>query len=316
VSYTNACHGTPIAFQSSVLRTHLTRLATVLLLAGVVDALPGQAQGPDSEPLTGQVTARVLAPGDTLTSLGARYGVAARTLAFDNSTRLDTPLVAGRTLRIDNRHIVPTGGHGAILIINIPQRMLFYRGDQATAGLPVAPGRPTWPTPTGDFRVATRQENPTWNVPASILAEARRAGRPHPTRVPPGPQNPLGAFWLGLDSGGVGIHGTNAPASIYRFASHGCIRLHPDDIAWLFPRVAVGTTVALIYQPVLLTLAGNRVFLEVHPDIYELEAPTLARVRALAAAQELAERIDWDAAARVLDARHGVARDVTWDAPR
>jgi L,D-transpeptidase ErfK/SrfK len=299
-----------------VLRIHLARLATVLLLAGIVDGLPGHAQSIRRDALTGDVTVHVLVPGDTLTSLSARYGVATRTLAFDNSRGLDTPLEVGRTLRIDNRHVVPISDHAATLIINIPQRMLFYRGDQATTGLPVAPGRPTWPTPTGDFRVATRQENPTWNVPASILAEARRAGRPHPTRVPPGPQNPLGAFWLGLDSGGVGIHGTNAPASIYRFASHGCIRLHPDDIAWLFPRVAVGTTVALIYQPVLLTLAGDRVFLEVHPDIYELEAPTLARVRALAAAQELTERIDWDAAARVLDARHGVARDVTRDVPR
>jgi len=125
----------------------------------------------------------------------------------------------------------------------------------------------------------------------------------------------LGAFWLGLDSGGIGIHGTNAPASIYRFASHGCIRLHPDDIAWLFPRVALGATVALIYEPVLLARAGSRVFLEVHPDVYGLQGATLARVRELAAALELAERIDWDAAKRVMDARHGVARDVTREVP-
>ena len=60
-----------------------------------------------------------------------------------------------------------------------------------------------------------------------------------------------------------------------------------------------------------MTRAGDRVFLEVHPDIYKLKAATLAHVRELAVAQDLAERIDWDAALRVANARHGVARDVT-----
>ena len=268
------------------------------------------AQNIEGEPITGGVSAHVLVPGDTLTSLSARYGVAAQTLAVDNRRDAATRLEAGRTLRIDNRHIVPTVPGETVLIVNIPQRMLFYRGDEV-AGLPVAVGRVTWPTPIGDFRVALREENPTWDVPVSILAEARREGRELPAHVPPGPQNPLGAFWLGLDSGGIGIHGTNAPASIYRFATHGCIRLHPDDIAWLFPRVPAGARVALIYEPVLLTRAGDRVFLEVHQDIYKRKAATLARVRELAVAQDLTQRIDWDAVLRVVTARHGVARDVT-----
>jgi L,D-transpeptidase ErfK/SrfK len=129
--------------------------------------------------------------------------------------------------------------------------------------------------------------------------------------VPPGPTNPLGSFWLGLDAGGIGIHGTIAPASIYRFASHGCIRLNPDDIAWLFPRVDVGASVAIIYEPVLLARAGDRVFVEIHSDRYERQAPTLARVRELAAAHGVADLVAWTAAARAVRARHGVARDVT-----
>ena len=260
--------------------------------------------------LTGEVTSHVVIRGQSLTSLSARFGVDTRTLAADNGLRVDAPLQIGRVLRIDNRHIVPSWREATPLVINLPQRMLFFRGETLT-GLPVAVGRPDWPTPTGDFSVATREENPTWDVPASILAEARRAGVAHPTRVPPGPNNPLGAFWLGLSAGGIGIHGTLVPTSIYRFASHGCIRLHPEDIAWLFPRVDVGATVVVVYEPVLLTRAGDRVFVEIHGDRYARQPPTLARVRELAAAEGVTDLVDWTAATRAVHDRHGVARDVT-----
>jgi L,D-transpeptidase ErfK/SrfK len=260
--------------------------------------------------LTGEVISHAVARGESLASLSARFGIDTRTLAADNGIRADDILPIGRVLRIDNRHIVPSGRDAATLVINLPQRMLFFRGETVT-GLPVAVGRPDWPTPTGDFTVATREENPTWDVPVSILAEARRAGRAQPARVPPGPTNPLGAFWLGLSAGGIGVHGTIVPASIYRFASHGCIRLHPDDVAWLFPRVNVGAIVAVVYEPVLLTRVGDRVFVEIHGDRYARQAPTLARVRELAVGHGVTDLVDWKAAARAVQARHGVARDIT-----
>ena len=306
-------HGISIASHVDMLTQRPASVAVAILAATLAAAPPLLAQDAGSGTMTGLVTPHVVAPGETWSSLSARHGVDVRTLAVDNGMSVSTVLKAGRELRIDNRHIVPAGDSNAAIVINVPQRMLFFR-DLAAAGLPVALGRPSWPTPTGEFRIAIREENPTWDVPASILAEARRAGRSHPTRVPPGPHNPLGAFWLGLDSGGIGIHGTNAPGSIYRFASHGCIRLHPDDVAWLFPRVEVGAVVAFVYQPVLLAQVGDRVFLEVHPDVYKRQAPTLVRVRELAATQGVTDRIDWAAAARVLHAQHGVARDVTRDA--
>ena len=285
-------------------------VVTLVVLASLADGPPVLAQGAGTQPLTGQVMTYQVRRGDTLSSLGARYGLHIRTLASDNRMHVTDILEVGRSLRIDNRHVVPDRSATSTLVVNIPQRMLFYTNADVAA-FPVAVGRATWPTPTGNFTVATREENPTWDVPASILAEMRRAGRSHPARVPPGPQNPLGAFWLGLSGGGIGIHGTNAPSSVYRFASHGCIRLHPDDIAWLFPRINVGDAVSLIYQPVLVTSVGDRVFLEVHPDIYQRNAPTLAHVRDLAAGQSLTGRIDWGTAARVVHLRDGVARDVT-----
>ena len=64
--------------------------------------------------------------------------------------------------------------------------------------------------------------------------------------VPPGPNNPLGTRWMGLDAPGVGIHGTDEPASIGYSASHGCIRMQVPDAEWLFDHVEVGTTVYIL----------------------------------------------------------------------
>jgi L,D-transpeptidase ErfK/SrfK len=159
--------------------------------------------------------------------------------------------------------------------------------------------------------VVSRERDPVWDVPASIAEEARRRGRTLPKSVPPGPDNPLGRYWLGLSRGGVGLHGTNAPSSIYRAATHGCIRLHPDDIAWLFPRIAVGATVTTTYEPVLLAEVDGRVFLEVHADVYRRAPPAAATVRTLATALAITHRIDWAKADTATAAREGLARDVT-----
>jgi L,D-transpeptidase ErfK/SrfK len=110
----------------------------------------------------------------------------------------------------------------------------------------------------------------------------------------------------------VGLHGTNAPGSIYRTATHGCIRLHPDDIARLYDRVWVGSVGRIVYEPVLLATQGDAVFLEVHRDVYGRLVPGARQTaRALAAASGLTDRIDWTIADAVIEARHGIARDVS-----
>jgi L,D-transpeptidase ErfK/SrfK len=129
--------------------------------------------------------------------------------------------------------------------------------------------------------------------------------------MPPGPDNPLGAHWLGLDLWGYGIHSTIAPASVYQFRSHGCIRLHPDDIADLFDKARVGTRGRLVYQPVLLArLDDGRILLEVHPDIYEKGFDPMQTVRDMAAANGLSQAIDWQQAEAVVAAQAGLATEV------
>ena len=271
----------------------------------------------EPERLVGGVTDLLVRHGDTLRSISARFGLDVATLARENGIRADARLAAGQVLRIDNRHIVPTAIDSAELVVNVPQRMLFHLGaDSSTVGYPIAVGRPSWPTPTGEFRVTVLERHPTWEVPRSILEESRRAGRIQAPVVPPGPNNPLGDFWIGLSLAGIGIHATNAPTSIFRTASHGCIRVHPDDIAQLFGRIEVGASGQIVYEPVLLAVVGDAIYLEVHRDVYRRSgAGPSAVARTLAAARGVSERIDWAAADAVAAAADGIARIVTASRP-
>ncbi len=221
--------------------------------------------------------------GDTLDGIGARFAVDAAALAARNGLQRGR-LAARRVLRIDNRHIVPAGIENGILI-NLPQRLLFhFENGRLAAWYPVGLGQPgSWQTPSGSYRVVSREENPVWDVPDSIRDEMRRNGDRVRTRVPPGQDNPLGRHWIGLSLTCCGIHGTNDPPSVYRFESHGCIRLAPQHAKELFSRVAIGTPVEIVYEQVLMTRdADGSVFLEVHPDVYGGSKDQTATAEAIA----------------------------------
>jgi L,D-transpeptidase ErfK/SrfK len=283
----------------------------LLLAVGSSTLLSTAGPMPVSASLSGRVSQHVVAAGETLATIGARAGVDRAVLARANGIPAQARLRPGNTLAVDNRHIVPLH-EGEVLLVNIPQRMLFrFEGGAFVVAYPVAVGRPDWPTPVGAFTIAMKEEDPCWDVPVSIQEELRRAGKPAPTCVPPGPANPLGAHWLGTSLPAIGIHGTPQPGGIYRAASHGCIRVHPDDVAQLFEQVPVGAAGRIVYAPVLLARTDDGVFLEAHPDVYGRDRSTsIATVREWAAAGGLTDAIDWERARNVLAAREGIARDV------
>lgn len=102
----------------------------------------------------------------------------------------------------------------------------------------VATGQPKYPTPPGRFKIVYKEKNPTWMPPNSAWAKEAKS-------VPPGPKNPLGTRWIGLDSNSVGIHGTNADWSIGSAASHGCLRMHIADVEALYEMVEPGIPVTI-----------------------------------------------------------------------
>src|SRR3984893_10075536 len=262
--------------------------------------------------LSGSESQYLVGQDDSLASIGSRFGVEASVLAQVNGLNPKARLQPGSTVWVDNRHIVPDGIKDGILI-NIPQRMLFFfNSGVLTAAYPVALGRPTWRTPQGDFTVVQTRSDPIWTVPKSIQREMAQQGKEVKTKVAPGPDNPLGGYWIGLSMPALGIHGTTAPRSIYRFRSHGCIRLQPADAAKLFPMVTVGNPVRIIYEPVLLAhLDDGRIFVEANPDIYGLAPHALDDLQALAVSSHISNMIDWQRVREGLERKDGLARDVT-----
>jgi len=126
---------------------------------------------------------------------------------------------------------------GSIIWIDRGSNTLrLYDGRTFVRSFGVATGQAIYPTPSGMWHIVDMQEDPWWIPPDSPWAAGEKP-------VPPGPGNPLGTRWMGLDAPGVGIHGTPDAASIGYSASHGCIRMHIPDAEWLFGHVSVGTPV-------------------------------------------------------------------------
>jgi lipoprotein-anchoring transpeptidase ErfK/SrfK len=103
----------------------------------------------------------------------------------------------------------------------------------------IAVGMAGLETPAGIYHITDKQVNPSWHVPNSPWAGSL-AGQ----TIPPGPNDPIKARWLGI-AGGVGIHGTAEDWSIGSRASHGCIRMHVSEVIALYPRVPMGTPVLI-----------------------------------------------------------------------
>jgi len=101
----------------------------------------------------------------------------------------------------------------------------------------IAVGRIGLETPAGEYTIDDKQINPSWHVPLSSWA-GDLAGR----IIPPGPDDPIKARWMGFFDG-AGIHGTDEISSIGTSASHGCIRMTIPDVEDLYPRVPLHTPI-------------------------------------------------------------------------
>lgn len=146
---------------------------------------------------------------------------AAQAVAEDRNAKADSADRRRDTLRI----VVSITDH----------KLVLFDADRVVKVYEIASGKASTPSPTGEFKVANMVANPVYKA--------------HGQDVAPGPKNPVGTRWIGLSQKGYGIHGTNAPNSIGKDASHGCIRMRNKDVEELFQLVAVGVPVALIAGP-------------------------------------------------------------------
>lgn len=119
-----------------------------------------------------------------------------------------------------------------ILVSLEDHRLALLENGVVKAIYPVAVGKASTPSPTGSFTIVNRVINPTYYHRGEV--------------IPPGPDNPVGNRWMGLSVAGYGIHGTNAPRSIGKAVSHGCIRMSRHDLDRLFAQIRVGDSVEIV----------------------------------------------------------------------
>lgn len=134
------------------------------------------------------------------------------------------------------RPTVTSVGPAVIIERNRFRLTLWRAGKRRT--YPIAVGQPAYPTPSGIYRIVSKQTNPTWFPPDSPWAAGLGP-------IPPGVSNPLGTRWMGTSAPGIGIHGTPQSYSIGSAASHGCIRMYIHDAEALFEQVEIGTPVVI-----------------------------------------------------------------------
>ena len=134
------------------------------------------------------------------------------------------------------------------IIIDTRQRYLYLvLGNDKAKRYGIGVGRAGFQW-SGVAKVGRKQKWPDWYPPKEMIErELKKYGRKLPEKMPGGPNNPLGARALYLYQNGKDtlyrIHGTNAPWSIGRAVSSGCIRLRNEDVIDLYNRVKVGAKV-------------------------------------------------------------------------
>jgi lipoprotein-anchoring transpeptidase ErfK/SrfK len=101
--------------------------------------------------------------------------------------------------------------------------------------------------PRGELRVTVVIPKPNYTFDPQMYPESAEAKESLTRKliVPPGPNNPVGLAWIGLDLPGYGIHGTPEPEKVGRTESHGCFRLANWDAVTLVGLVTVGLPVVV-----------------------------------------------------------------------
>jgi L,D-transpeptidase ErfK/SrfK len=216
------------------------------------------------------------------------------------------------------------------IVVNVAAMRLFYfpkpaknqkNPQRVVITYPIGVGKVGWETPIGTTKVVSKRKDPVWTPPPSVRKEHAEKGDPLPARVPAGPDNPLGAYAMNLGWPSYLMHGTNKPPGVGMRASHGCIRLYPEDIESLFAMIPVGMQVTVVNQPLLYRWQGNALFVQSYPPVVEgmddsVAPPSVAYDDRVANAiwqksKVHAGAVNWDLVERVVTKAQGLAVPVT-----
>lgn len=275
-------------------------LAALLLLGGCTtfnDYWAGQHKAPEPEPIpvadrpveeplpanhfelvspeqtvVGEPQLVLAREEDTFSDLARAYGLGYDELVAANPginpwlPGADTPIL------LPTQFVLPPDIREGV-VLNIASKRLFYFPSMPEGEAPVVKtypigiGRVGWETPLGNTKVISKAVDPVWYVPQSVRREHAEMGDPLPSVVPAGPDNPLGSRVLKLDIPGYLIHGTNQPYGVGMRVSHGCVRLYPENIEYLYELVDIGEPVQIINEPYLLGDLDGELIFEAHAPL-------------------------------------------------
>jgi len=252
---------------------------------------------PESD-LVGEIRSVAVRDEQTLLDIAREQGIGQEEILNANPGVDRWLPTVGSDVIIPGQRLLPEATPRGI-VINLPEYRLYYfpepakkAGRREVITFPISVGRMDWKTPLGLTHIIGKQKNPSWTPPASIRAEHAFDGDALPRVVPPGPDNPLGAYALRLAIAGYLIHGTDKEFGVGMRVTHGCMRLLPEHIEALFRLAPVGTPVRLMNQPIKLGWGPDGLYLEAHPPLEEddraldiLIAETLAQARQRIAAR-------------------------------
>jgi L,D-transpeptidase ErfK/SrfK len=268
------------------------------------DELPG---------LVGRLQRHRVLENETLLMIGRAAGVGFRALRAANPILQKYVPRPGTEIVVPTRFVLPPSGYRG-LVVNVAEMRLYMFPAETRPGerveiltWPVGIGAEVAQSPVGRFRITSKDANPTWVVPDSIYGEMEDPRRV----VPPGPDNPLGAYRIRTSMDLYAFHGTNDPWTVGRPTTHGCIRLYPEDIERLYIEVPPGFPGEFVYEPVKLGRSDGRVYVEVHPDVYgriaDLEAHAIEKVERAG----LGHEVDRARLRAAVTALRGVPEDVS-----
>ncbi|NNL63433.1 MAG: L,D-transpeptidase family protein [Woeseiaceae bacterium] len=261
--------------QSAEVRRHIEKQPTV----DAIDANRFIIESP-AQDVVGVPQVVFARERDTLADFARAYGLGYDELLAANPG-VDPWLPGENTpILLPTQFVLPDVPRRGI-VLNIAAKRLFYfpqdsivrtpvSGEierQTVLTFPIGIGRVGWETPLGETTVVSKAKDPTWWVPLSVRREHAEMGDPLPSVVPPGPENPLGTRVLKLDMPGYLIHGTNQPAGVGMRVSHGCVRLYPENIEFLYELIGVGEPVTIVNEPFLLGRLGDEWYFESHSPL-------------------------------------------------
>ena len=157
-----------------------------------------------------------------------------------------TNIAPGTVLKIPDVNYPEPTDKAAFAVIHLDGKFLeaFNQETNLMAHFPCSIAARVEKRPIGELHVIALAPNPDYTFDPEFFPESPEAQQlKTKLKLPPGPNNPVGVAWIGLDKTGYGIHGTPSPEQVGRTESHGCFRLANWDAEYLMQLVWEGMPV-------------------------------------------------------------------------